>query len=88
VQSGLEPMGYEYDTGLCRAGLVSRRPARRGSWAASVLPADPVDRRVLGAVAAARLVAMPAASLAIVAGGRTGRGIAVSNQIPAAPISC
>ena len=53
---------------------MSRRPARRRSWTASVLPADPVDRRVLGAVAAARLVAMPAASLAIVAGTRAGRG--------------
>ena len=54
---------------------MARRPARRRGWAASVLPADPVDRRVLGAVAAARLVAMPLASLTIVAGGlRLGSG--------------
>lgn len=38
------------------------------SWAASLLPADPVDARVLAAVAAVRLIAMPLASLAIVTG--------------------
>lgn len=67
-------------SGMSRAGVVARRPARRRSWAASVLPADPVEQRVLGAVAAARLVAMPAVSLAIVAGVRVMMAMLASRQ--------
>ncbi len=73
------------EPGLRRAGLVARRPARRRSWASSILPADPVDRRVLGAVAAARLVAMPATSLAIVAGARMACGTQSYDEFPLSP---
>lgn len=41
---------------------------RKRGWLASLLPSDPVERRVLATVAVVRLLLMPMASIAIVAG--------------------
>ena len=48
--------------------MAEASPERERGWIASLLPSDPVERRVLATIAVVRLLLMPLASIAIVAG--------------------